>query len=336
MIAVLVCLAAGACKGDPGHPTARQTAIAASSSEVASPPSPDDGEDAQSCAGLAPLATRFPAAERIVAIGDVHGDLAATRAAFRLAGAIDEQDRWIGGRLVVVQTGDLLDRGDDEQAILDLLKELAIQARAAGGALHVLNGNHEFMNARGDFRYITPGGFADFRDAAGLDLTRPQLETLPSDQRARAAAFLPGGPYARLLAGHNTIVMVGDTVFVHGGVLPEHAKYGIERINREARCWLQGGGQFPEIFQRRAVTSPVWSREYSAEAPACDTLEKTLAMLGAARMVVGHTVQRSGINAACDRRVWRIDVGMAAHYGGSVQVLEIRGSTVRVLRETAL
>ncbi len=268
-----------------------------------------------------------------MAIGDVHGDLAATRAALRLVQAIDENDRWIGGDLVVVQTGDILDRGDDEQAILDLLDDLAGQAKAAGGALHVLNGNHEFMNARGDFRYITPGGFVDFHDAEGLDLDRPGLEAVPEGQRARAAAFLPGGPYARLLAGHNTIVMVGDTVFVHGGVLPGHAEHGIERINDESRCWLQGVGEFPAIFKSRTITSPVWSRDYSADAPACDKLDKTLAMLGAARMVVGHTVQPNGINAACNDRVWRIDVGMAAHYGGSTQALEIRGSTVRVLRE---
>jgi hypothetical protein len=50
------------------------------------------------------------APKRIVALGDVHGDLSATRRALRLAGAIDDQDRWIGGRLVVVQTGDQLGR----------------------------------------------------------------------------------------------------------------------------------------------------------------------------------------------------------------------------------
>ena len=48
-------------------------------------------------------------------------------------------------------------------------------------------------------------------------------------------------------------------------------------------------------------------------------------------MVVGHTVQKNGINAACDGRVWRIDVGMAAFYGGTVQVLEIRGDEIDVL-----
>ena len=73
------------------------------------------------------------APRRIVALGDLHGDLDAARAALRLAGAIDGTDRWVGGDLVVVQTGDQLDRGDQEQAVLELLERLQDEALAAGG-----------------------------------------------------------------------------------------------------------------------------------------------------------------------------------------------------------
>ncbi len=81
-------------------------------------------------AGGSDLVLRYPAAERIVAIGDLHGDLEVTQRVLRLAGAIDENDRWIGGDLVVVQTGDQLDRGDDERAILDLFARLRDEAEA--------------------------------------------------------------------------------------------------------------------------------------------------------------------------------------------------------------
>jgi hypothetical protein len=33
---------------------------------------------------------------------------------------------------------------------------------------------------------------------------------------------------------------VGSTLFVHGGVLPSHVEYGLERINNETRAWLMG------------------------------------------------------------------------------------------------
>lgn len=63
---------------------------------------------------------------------------------------------------MLVQVGDLLDRGDQERTALDLLLRLKEQALAAGGAVHVLQGNHEIMNVSLDFRYVTPGGFKDF------------------------------------------------------------------------------------------------------------------------------------------------------------------------------
>ena len=90
------------------------------------------------------------------AIGDLHGDAAATRKALRLARVLHpSRDVWVGGRTVVVQVGDQLDRGDDELEVLSLLDCLSRQARAAGGALEVLCGNHEIMAAQGNFRYST-------------------------------------------------------------------------------------------------------------------------------------------------------------------------------------
>jgi hypothetical protein len=280
----------------------------------------------------ADLPTRFPAAPRIVAIGDLHGDLDAARRALRLAGAIDDNDRWVGGELVVVQTGDQLDRGDDDRAILDLFVRLAEEARRAGGAVHVLNGNHELMNAALDLRYVKPtafDAFGEFVDDAGIDSL---LAAHPEEQRGRVAAFRPGGPYARVLAERNTMVVIGDNVFVHGGITPEHVAYGIERLNADIRAWLRGESPCPEGIHGK--DSPTWARSYSLEVDDddCPVLSEVLEKLGAKRMVVGHTVQEEGINSYCGRRVWCIDVGMSAHYGGNAaQVLEIVGGTVRVL-----
>jgi hypothetical protein len=284
-------------------------------------------------ANAASTSTYLPAAERIVAVGDLHGDFEATRRVLRLAGVIDEADHWAGGDLVFVQTGDVLDRGSGEQAILDLLERLADEAAAVGGAVYVLNGNHEVMNAALDLRYVTEGGFADFEDAVVFNEEDSTLSEYPVEQRARVVALRPGGPYARLLADHNAVLVIGSNVFVHGGLLPEHLDYGLERINEVIRAWLAGEGPNPEWIHRKG--SPVWTRRYSDEpdADACETLAVVLSRLGASRMIVGHTVQENGITSYCDGRVWCIDVGMSAHYGGEPQALEIVGDSVRVLRE---
>ena len=51
------------------------------------------------------------------AVGDIHGDLQKALACLEMAGVLAEDDghiRWVGGDTVVVQLGDVLDRGDCE------------------------------------------------------------------------------------------------------------------------------------------------------------------------------------------------------------------------------
>lgn len=105
----------------------------------------------------------LPQPERLVAIGDLHGDLPAVRRILRLAGVLHkERDEWAGGKTVCVQVGDQLDRGDDELPILALLQRLSREAEAAGGGLHVLLGNHETMTVMDQMNYGSRGAFAVF------------------------------------------------------------------------------------------------------------------------------------------------------------------------------
>ncbi len=271
-------------------------------------------------------------AGRIIALGDLHGDLDSTRKALRLAGAIDEADSWIGGDLVVVQTGDQLDRGDEEQAILELLDRLQDQAAAAGGAVYILNGNHELMNARPDLRYVTEGGFADFQDAVQPVEPDSLLLTFEPEERARVTAFRPGGHFALLLAERPVVLILEGNVFVHGGLLPMHLDYGVDRINTEVQQWLLGLGEAPEFIHTKE--SPTWDRTYSDEADDadCRQLAEVLERLNARRMIVGHTVHEEGIIPLCEGLVWCVDSGLADYYGAKIDVLEITGDQVRVLR----
>jgi len=273
-----------------------------------------------------------PEPQRIVAIGDLHGDLEAARAALLLAHAIDRSDKWIGGDLQVVQVGDILDRGDGEKEILDLFHRLQDEAAAAGGGVHLIHGNHELMNAYMDFRYVTEGGFHSFEGLADVDPTDSVLGALEPDQRPRAAAFRPGGPMARRLAEHRLAVTLGGTIFTHAGILPVHTEMGLDSMEAKVHAWLMGEASQPEWI--RGDSSPVWNRAYSGEprVGACDSLAMVLDRLGLERMVVGHTVQAAGITAYCGGRLWCIDVGMARHYGGRPEILEIQGTRVKSLR----
>ena len=69
----------------------------------------------------------------------------------------------------------------------------------------------------------------------------------------------------------------------------------------------------------------------SKENPDCSLANESVSILnnsnGNGGIVVGHTIQKNGINSKCDGNVWAIDVGMSDAFGksddSSIQVLEI-------------
>ena len=276
----------------------------------------------------------FPAAARLIAIGDVHGDLDAFQSALRAADAIDADAHWSGGGLFVVQTGDLLDRGDQERDILDFVDRVEDEASAAGGHFLVLIGNHELMNAQGDFRYVTPGGYHAF-DSFAREARGPLYDAIPERARGRVVAFHPGGPYARMLATHATIVRVGDTLFLHGGALARYVESeGIDEINDAARAFFLGEASLSPALT--AEDGPVWYRGFASgdDTEMCARLDDALAAAHAQRMVIGHTKQPHGISFACEGHVARIDVGLARIYDGPIEVLEITAAGTRVISGT--
>lgn len=272
------------------------------------------------------------APERIVAIGDLHGDFEATLAVLRVAGLIDAAGHWSGGKTVLVQTGDQLDRAGGEEEILKLLAQLEVEAPKAGGKLVVLNGNHETMNVLGDFRYVTEDALDDF---TGADPASPFAKSVTGPYRDRARAFLPGGQMAVALAHRPVVAQVNDTVFVHAGVRDAHVKGGLASLNREVQAFFRGETARPPAGMVDPE-GPLWTRIYGGpelSSAVCGELVTTLAALGAKRLVVGHTVQSAGITSACDERVFRIDVGLSRAYGKNVpEALEIRSEAVKVLR----
>src|SRR5436189_292071 len=83
--------------------------------------------------------------QRLVAVGDIHGDLDAFTGILQRARLVDPMRRWTGGQTVLVQTGDFLDRGPNARGVMDLLMSLQKDAPRQGGRVDVLMGNHEAM-----------------------------------------------------------------------------------------------------------------------------------------------------------------------------------------------
>jgi hypothetical protein len=113
----------------PAARLAAAPAVQASSAPAA--PSPSGAQDV------------WTHVNRIIAIGDVHGDFEQFVSVLRSAGLIDRNADWSGGRTHLVQTGDIVARGPDSRATMNLIMKLEKQAQEAGGAVHALVGNHE-------------------------------------------------------------------------------------------------------------------------------------------------------------------------------------------------
>jgi hypothetical protein len=194
----------------------------------------------------------YEGVKRNVAIGDIHGAYGALVTTLQNADVIDSELAWSGGKNHLVSTGDMLDRGPESRLVMDLIIRLEHEALGAGGRVHLVLGNHEVMNLIGDLRYV-----ADEEYAAFLDVETPkerekwyrlyrQSKPVDSDEaRVRSEfdakappgyfghrrAFRADGVYGRWLLEKPLMVVVNDTVFVHGGVPPFVADHGLDGVN---------------------------------------------------------------------------------------------------------
>ncbi|KIK62431.1 hypothetical protein GYMLUDRAFT_198140 [Collybiopsis luxurians FD-317 M1] len=99
---------------------------------------------------------------RIVCVGDLHGDYPNALRVLNFSGVTDEEGKWSGNVDFFVQTGDIIDRGDDTIKLFTWMDKLRDQALANGGVVLSNLGNHEYMNAIGDWRYVYPSEIKTF------------------------------------------------------------------------------------------------------------------------------------------------------------------------------
>jgi len=69
--------------------------------------------------------------QRHVVVGDVHGELEGLLEILTHAGLTNGNGNWIGGNAVLVQTGDVIDRGPHSREAVAFLRKLQGQALAA-------------------------------------------------------------------------------------------------------------------------------------------------------------------------------------------------------------
>jgi len=269
-----------------------------------------------------PSITAMP--EKLFVLSDIEGEFEGFRALLLANGIIDEQYNWKFGKGHMVICGDLFDRGAQVPECLWLLYKLEQSAKAAGGYVHTLLGNHDIMNLSADLRYLRPK-YPKSAEIMGVDYM-----ALYNDQ----------SELGRWLRSKNTIEKVGDYLFLHAGIAPQitELKMPIEEINLKCRPFydkakkLDGlpnlaDASISKFFQ--GATSLFWYRGYFAEPKATEAeVDATLALYKCKSIVVGHTIVAGNVGFYYGGKVLGLDVNQ--HAGDHQAALLEKGKWYKV------
>ena len=237
-------------------------------------------------AGIAKDAVSVAPATPMFVVADTHGEFEILADMLRAHRVVNGKLAWSFGRGQLVVLGDVFDRGANQLEILWLLYELEAQARKAGGAVHLLLGNHETMALRGDLRYLHP--------------------------KYTQTAALSGVSYARLFDAQSVLgqwlrtrpamLKLNDALYLHGGVSRAlvDRKLSLAEINDGVRAGLNERPPFSPAERERVEfllgqAGPLWYRGYFPErgtgiAATMADVDATLAQFGVRRVFVGHTI----------------------------------------------
>lgn len=262
--------------------------------------------------------------DRLAVIGDLNGHDQLLEQLLFGVGLIDIDGAWSGGDAWLVQLGDVVNRGTSSRAALERLIALRSQARAAGGEVLMLLGNHEVMTALGHEAYVTADEYMEFAEPSEVERflaerTRHIYELLgPPDEprgvapiagqiraweesnapgkEAFALGFSADGELGRFIRSLPVALRIGPLAFVHGGLSPHWAREGLDTldalaVDEWARAAPHGYYALEPEGLFRDPLGPLWHRMFCVSSGAAATRDAwdVARVLGVERVVVGHT-----------------------------------------------
>ena len=266
---------------------------------------------------------------RIVIIGDIHGDIRRFKDILIDAKIINKNIEWIAEpkNTIVVQMGDQVDsinrdRTLEEWEVLpdiemiyftNLLNKIAL---SKGGRVISLIGNHELMNTIGNYSYVSDKSL--------------------KDNYKRQELFKPGGTLSAILSQRPLIVKIGQLLFCHAGLTLEHlnilSKYNkdVSYINTIWKNFIKNNAiliEDKEIFENIILDGDgiLWTRDLDEKGD----LIKMLETLGCVYMFVGHSVVEQ-VKLINDH-VWYTDTGISRAFGNtSYQYIDIVNNQINI------
>jgi hypothetical protein len=245
----------------------------------------------------------------IAIISDLHGEYNNYIRLLKKSGIIDKDLNWSFGKNHLVILGDIFDRGPMVTEILWHLFGLEMQASAAGGKLHIILGNHEYMILTGNSQFINTK-YLNVEQVMG---------------KSYSSLFLANSVLGNWLRKKPVIVKVNSILFTHAGISTElvREKMGMDQINLIFREKLTGstayesdttGGRFLNIH----IDEMLSYRNYFADKEFNETkLDSILFFYGVNRIIVGHTTLPE-VKSMFSNKLLGADAGIMNYHSGEI------------------
>jgi calcineurin-like phosphoesterase family protein len=236
----------------------------------------------RSPASPVPDEVKLPPGVPLFVMADTHGEFEIAVELLTRQKVIDFRLRWSFGKGHLAVLGDIFDRGPHQTEILWLLYKLEAEAKRAGGAVHVMLGNHESMALGDDERYLAPK-YLKVRET----LKASNYAELWSE-RTLLGQWLRTKP---------AVMKIGDYLCLHGGLSRETVdrKLTLAELNGSVRSSL--GERRPDGFVM-GPNGPLWYRGYFPDAArqsgsqvaTAEDVDAILGFYAAKAIFVGHTI----------------------------------------------
>ena len=294
---------------------------------------------------------------KIIAIGDIHGDYYIFIELLKMAKVINSDLKWIGKDTFVIQLGDTLDgkrpginidskylNTTGEVEITNLILNLDKQAKKKGGRVISILGNHELY----PYYYYNDKSFNDkYVKTSDLENYKKLYKV------SRFKYYKPGsGEGAKLLGKTRPfIIQLGKFIFCHGSLTNEFLELcimnnlkktsnsnfvDITKLNKIVSDWLIGNtNKIPFFINGSDNINPLFNRnltnpKFLNKTECINLVDSVLKYFNNGQyLVMGHSTHKN-INTLCDNKVYRTDIAISRAFGGTLktnmkrlQVLEI-------------
>ena len=265
--------------------------------------------------------SEYPDVQKFLALSDIEGNFSAFRKLLQAAEVIDSDFNWTFGDGHLVLTGDFVDRGEHVTEVLWLIYSLEEKAKAAGGHVHFILGNHEIMNLSSDLRYVNKKYWEN------VTLLNEKFETLYGEN----------SEIGRWLRSKNIMENIGGVLFLHAGISPEvnQLPLSIAGVNEKSRPFFADTtyNYPPPVDMLFYESSPFWYRGYymGKRKASYQQIDSTLKKFGVSYISTGHTVVADTISVWYNGKIINTDLHHAS--GKSEALLLEDGKFYRVNAE---